>query len=304
MKKILITGASGFVGNNLLRYCTTHALEPVSVSLRNELPSALPEGIDAVVHLAGKAHDLKDVSNPSEYFTVNAGLTKKLFNLFLLSDSSIFIFLSSVKASADIVDGELTEEDVPNPVTPYGQSKLEAETFLLSQTLPAGKRLYILRPCMIHGPGNKGNLNLLYNLVSKGIPYPLAAFENKRSFLSVANLCFVIHQLINRNDILPGIYNVADKTPLSTNEVMKIMGEELSGKIRLIKINRSLIKGIARIGDMIPFPLNTQKLKKLTENYIVNTGKLVNALQAPLPVQSDEGLRVSIRSFAGDSKAV
>lgn len=301
MKKILITGASGFVGKNLVGYCAAHDLEPVSLSLRNELAAALPKGIDAVVHLAGKAHDLKNVSDPSEYFKVNAGLTKELFGLFLLSDANTFIFLSSVKASADIVEGRLTEEDAPHPVTPYGQSKLEAENFLLSQTLPAGKRLYILRPCMIHGPGNKGNLNLLYNLVKKGIPYPLAAFENKRSFLSVGNLCFVIEELIRRNDILPGIYNVADKMPLSTNEVMKIMSEELSGKIRLLKINRSLIKGIACIGDFIPFPLNSQKLKKLTENYIVDTAKLVHALQQPLPVESDEGLRISIRSFGGNS---
>jgi nucleoside-diphosphate-sugar epimerase len=89
------------------------------------------------------------------------------------------------------VEGVLTEEVEPKPLTHYGKSKLMAEEYILSQPLSVGKSYYILRPCMIHGPGNKGNLNLLYQIVQKGIPYPLAAFENKRSFLSIENLCFI-----------------------------------------------------------------------------------------------------------------
>src|SRR5690606_1547157 len=115
---------------------------------------------------------------------------------FLKRDAEVFIYMSSVKAAADTVDGILTEEKQPNPKTPYGQSKRKAEEYLLNATLPEGKRVYILRPCMIHGPGNKGNLNLLYKFVQKGIPYPLAAFENRRSFLSIDNLNFVILQLL------------------------------------------------------------------------------------------------------------
>jgi nucleoside-diphosphate-sugar epimerase len=298
VKKILVTGASGFVGKNLLEYCHDNRLHAEGISVRKGLPRGSLAGIHTVVHLAGKAHDLKNVSQPAEYFEVNTELTQQVFDEFLSSPASVFIFLSSVKAAADVVLDVLTEDDVPSPATVYGKSKLAAEKYLLSKTMPTDKRLYILRPCMIHGPGNKGNLNLLYSLVKKGIPYPLASFENKRSFLSVNNFCFVIRELIEREDIAPGIYNVADNDPLSTNDVIRILSEELGKKARFLRINRSFLKTIAKIGDIMPFPLNTQRLEKLTQNYIVSTKKLQQALKKPLPVKSQEGIRMSARSFA------
>src|SRR5690606_9961467 len=105
-------------------------------------------------------------------------------------------YFSSVKAVADTVEGVLQEDVVGKPLTPYGKSKLEAEQYLLSQVLPEGKRAFIIRPCMIHGPGNKGNLNLLYKVVEKDVPWPLAAFRNQRSFLSIDNLCFLLERMI------------------------------------------------------------------------------------------------------------
>src|SRR5690606_9902944 len=110
-----------------------------------------------------------------EYFKVNRDLTVALFDQFLQSDIRDFFYFSSVKAVADTVEGPLTEDSVANPLTPYGKSKREAEKYLLAQELPIGKRLFIIRPCMIHGPGNKGNLNLLYKVVEKGLSLTLAA---------------------------------------------------------------------------------------------------------------------------------
>src|SRR5690606_34965976 len=126
------------------------------------------------------------------YFKINRDLTIQLFNEFLKSSSKDFFYFSSVKAATDSVEGYLDEDFVAYPVTPYGKSKLAAEEHLLNQKLPEGKRVFIIRPCMIHGPGNRGNLNLLYKIVKKGIPWPLAAFENQRSFLSIDNLNFLI----------------------------------------------------------------------------------------------------------------
>lgn len=106
----------------------------------------------------------------------------------MASPARKFIFFSSVKAAADFVPGDLLTEDiVPHPVGPYGESKIKAEEYILNH--PAyEKQVYILRPCMIHGPGNKGNLNLLHQVIKKGIPWPLGAFENRRSFTSIGNL--------------------------------------------------------------------------------------------------------------------
>ena len=252
----------------------------------------------AFIHLAGKAHDLKNNTDATAYFTINTGLTIQLFDLFIKSKAATFIYFSSVKAAADRVADVLLENLTPDPKTPYGQSKLRAEEYLLSQKLPGGKRIIILRPCMIHGPGNKGNLNLLYRFVTKGIPYPLAAFENKRSFLSVDNLCFVVHQLIQNEAVASGIYNVADDESLSTNEVVKIIAETLHLKPRLWTIPKPFLQTIAKIGDKTGLPLTSERLKKLTENYVVSNDKIKRALQIEhLPVSATNGLRKIIINF-------
>lgn len=291
-----ITGASGFVGTNLIRYLTNLKInvKPLSRSILHDT-LFFSKG-DVVVHLAGKAHDLKETSNPDEYYKVNFELTKKIYDTFLKSEAEMFIFISSVKAAADVVDGVLTEEMKASPQTHYGKSKLMAEEYIQKQILPEGKLYYILRPCMIHGPGNKGNLNLLYKFIQKGVPYPLGAFENKRSFLSVENLCFVIANLIKKK-ISSGIYQVADDDALSTNEIVSILAEAEGKKARVWKVSPVLLRLLAGIGDRIHLPLTTERLNKLTEDYIVSNDKIKKAIQISLPLATKEGLRITAASF-------
>ena len=292
----MVTGATGFVGKNLIPYLEKLGIGCSSLS-RAELSTPLCfDGADAIIHLAGKAHDLKKTSNPDEYYQVNYELTKKLYDAFLKSDAKKIIFISSVKASADSVQGILSEDDLPDPKTHYGKSKLMAEEYIQSQPLPQGKSYYILRPCMIHGPGNKGNLNLLYKFVQKGIPYPLSAFENKRSFLSVENLCFVFKSLLDK-DIPSGIYNVADDEALSTNEVVEILSKSIGKKARLWKISSSFIRFVAKIGDKIKLPLNSERLDKLTESYVVSNAKIKKAIRKDFPLTTRAGLIITANSF-------
>ena len=296
---ILITGSSGFVGKNLLSYLIGKDLSCTVIS-RESLQDPKLEKFnekEAIIHLAGKAHDLKSVSDPQEYYKVNYELTKELYNSFIESDIKKFIFISSVKAIADQVPEILTEDADPNPQTHYGKSKLMAEKYIQSMPLPEGKSFYVLRPCMIHGPGNKGNLNLLYNFVKRGIPYPLAGFRNKRSFLSVQNLCFIINELIIRNDIPSGVYQVADDESLSTNDVVTILAASLNTKPRLWKISPRLVKFIAKIGDIIPFPLSSERLNKLTESYVVSNKKIRSVIGKKLPLTATEGLKFTAISF-------
>jgi nucleoside-diphosphate-sugar epimerase len=292
---ITITGASGFVGTNLIKYLSSFEIKKLSVRYQDKQKIDL-EDADAVVHLSGKAHDLKNVSKPQDYYDANFELTKQLYDAFLKSNVSKFIFISSVKAAADSVDGILMEEQTPNPATHYGKSKLMAEEYIRSQPLPEEKSYYILRPCMIHGPGNKGNLNLLYQFVKKGIPYPLAAFENQRSFLSVENLCFIIKELLEQ-DIPSGIYNLSDDEALSTNELVKEIAITLNLKPRLWAIPVQIIKSIVKLSDVLRLPLNSERLGKLTENYVVSNQKIKNALRKELPVSARTGLRKTINSF-------
>ena len=293
---VYLTGASGFVGRNICEFFRdTKSFVIAPRKILNKIEE------EVVIHLAGKAHDLKNVSSSEEYYKVNTELTKEVFDAFLISEAKVFITLSSVKAVTDEVDGELTEDVTPNPITHYGKSKLLAEQYILSQPIPDGKRVYILRPCMIHGPGNKGNLNLLYSLVSKGLPWPLGLFENSRSYLSIENLCFIIKELIEREDIPSGVYNVADDVPLSTNEVIKMIAESKGKKVRILNFSKSLIIVLARFGDLLKLPLNSERLQKLTESYIVSNVKIKKALNKPLPVSSKEGLIRTFQSFVDNA---
>ena len=313
---ILITGIHGFVGSNLVMSLrsehTLYGLDIVAPQKEGVVKTFswedleqrhLPE-IDAIIHLAGKAHDTKNRSAAQVYFDINTGLTKKIFDYFLESSTGKFIFFSSVKAAADSVAGEvLTEEVVPAPIGPYGESKIAAENYILKKLRIENeelknKRVYILRPCMIHGPGNKGNLNLLYNVVKKGIPWPLGDFENRRSFTSIDNLCFVIEGLLTE-EVSSGIYNMGDDEALSTNELIELMCEVLGLKLRIWKLNRSLMEACARLGTVLHLPLNKERLRKLTENYVVSNAKIKAALGIDrMPVRAEDGVRKTIRSFS------
>jgi nucleoside-diphosphate-sugar epimerase len=235
--KYFITGSSGFVGTSVIKAFSKENFHSWERGSKIKI-----QDLECVIHLAGKAHDLKKTSSSDDYYKANTELTKEIFDAFLESKAKVFITLSSVKAIADEVDGELSEKAVPNPITHYGKSKLLAEQYIFSQPIPSGKRVFILRPCMIHGPGNKGNLNLLYELVSKGLPWPLGSFANSRSYLSIENLCFIIKELIDREDIPSGIYNVADDVPLSTNEVINLIAASKCRKTRFYILINPLLR--------------------------------------------------------------
>ena len=295
--KIFITGSSGFVGKYL-----KESLKDSYIFECFKRESHLVANSQVVIHLAGIAHDLKKTKKESDYYTANTELTKKIFDEFLKSDARVFITLSSVKAVADSVDYVLTENHIPNPKTHYGKSKLLAEQYILSKKIPESKRVYILRPCMIHGPNNKGNLNLLYTLVSKRIPWVLGLYENKRSYCSIDNLSFTINELIINKKIPTGIYNVADDLPLSTNQVIGLISKSVNSNPLIWNISKIIIKVVAKIGDTIPFPLNSERLKKLTESYVVSNEKIKKAMGKPLPIKSKDGMLNTFKSFQLDKK--
>lgn len=311
MKKLLLTGVSGFVGRNLSKFFKKNGYEVFGLSTRpgqaefswaDVSAGTLPQ-VDAVIHLAGKAHDLKNEAGANVYFEVNTELTKKIFSWFLKSSAKQFYFFSSVKAAADFVaDGELTEEVVPAPIGPYGESKIAAENFIrenfdFGETASGEKRVYIVRPCMIHGPGNKGNLNLLYAVVRRGLPWPLGVFENRRSFLSIANLEFILKQMLEKSP-QSGIYNVSDDESLSTNDLVRAICSALGKSTRVIRMPAGFLRFAASAGTLLHLPFNKERLAKLTENYVVSNAKIKRALGIEkLPVPVREGIGLTIKSF-------
>ncbi len=314
--KVLITGVHGFVGSNIVGYLTPSKDNSTCVDVYgldiiapdkpgvektyswDDLDAGrLPE-VDAIIHLAGKAHDTKNQAASDVYFKVNTGLTQRIYDWFLASKTAKkFIFFSTAKAAADRVEGVLTEDVVPSPVGPYGESKIKAEEYIQAHPAEDGKSVYILRPCMIHGPGNKGNLNLLYNVVSKGAPWPLGAFENRRTFTSVENICFAVSGLLMKN-VPSGIYNMGDDEALSTNELIEAICAALGKKAHIWHLPKGLMTGVAKVGGWLHLPLNPDRLQKLTENYVSSNAKIKMALGVEqMPVRAKDGLMRTIGSF-------
>lgn len=311
--KVLITGVHGFVGSNLVTYLAPqneiYGLDIIAPEKEgvvktyswDDLDAGKVTDVDAIIHLAGKAHDTKNQTVADVYFKVNRDLTIKIFDYFCEHPSiKKFVFFSTAKAAADKVDGVLTEDVVPSPVGPYGESKIAAEQYLLSkmeEVRSKGKDIYIFRPCMIHGPGNKGNLNLLYNVVKKGIPWPLGAFENRRTFTSIENICFAVNGVLTK-DVPSGIYNMGDDETLSTNELIEEICKSLGKKAHIWKLPKGLMNGVAKVGGWLHLPLNPERLRKLTESYISSNAKIKKALGVEkLPVDARQGLKVTLESF-------
>lgn len=314
--KILITGIHGFVGSNLVEALKQrheiYGLDIVAPEKEgviktyswDDLDNGLVPNVDAVIHLAGKAHDTKNKSAADIYFKINTDLTKKIFDYFSGHPFiKKFIFFSSVKAAVDKVLGDVLTEDVtPCPVGPYGESKVRAEEYIQQclngeAALYSGRDVVILRPCMIHGPGNKGNLNLLYGFVKKNLPWPLGSFDNRRTFTSIENLSYVIASLLDKS-VESGIYNMADDEALSTNELIEVMCAAMGKKAHVWRISKGFIRMAAGVGDVLHLPLNTFRLTKLTENYVVSNAKIKHALGiSAMPVDARDGLTRTIKSF-------
>lgn len=278
--RILITGSNGFVGTNLRRFLESRGHQCVTLDIRDadydwtEFAKIPFESCDAIVHLAGKAHDLRKVASEQSYFDINVGLTEKIFNA-SIGKVSRFVYFSSSKASAD--------------GNAYGRSKLAAEQFL-------DGRAIVLRPAMIHGPGNKGNLNLLWGIARRGLPWPLAAFENKRSFTSVGNICAAVEALCERGE--NGVYPIADDEMLSTNRLIELIAETCGKKAKLWRIPKGLMRFAAKLGDVAHLPLNTERIEKLTEDSFVDNSLLKAKLGwTQMPIRAEDGMRATLRTF-------
>ncbi len=297
--RIAVFGGSGFIGVHLIQFLKGY-YDIIDISLRKPISENTVLNSDILINLIGKAHDHSGIAKDDDYFYANFELAKEVFNFFLSSSAKLYIHISSLAALEEIEsETSLTEIDKCNPISIYGKSKRAAEEWLLQQDLPSDKKLIIIRPPMVHGPGDKGNLGLLYKLVSKGIPYPLASFNNQRSFISLDNFCFFVEQIIEKHDKMDsGIYHISDDESVSTKDIIRIIKDITNSKAPNVALPKLLVILLARIGDMVPIPLNTKRLKKMTSNLLVSNQKTKNVLEiTKLPYSAEEGLEKTIRSF-------
>ncbi len=297
---IFLTGGTGFVGQAIIKYFNVNhpdwKIFAISRAENNPILKNVQwltghqdfgqiideNSIKSVIHLAGKAHDTKNTSKAEEYFEVNYGITKKLFDAFASSNASKFIFLSSIKAVGDDQAYITNALDLSEPQTPYAKSKREAEKYIQNFNLSSGKSFYILRPTLIYGPSVKGNLATLVKFARKGLPYPFEAFENKRSYLSLNNLCHIFIKLVE-NGYNSMTLNIANEDAISTKELMSIIFGSIEKKPPRLYFPPFLIKAIASLGNHLPLPLNTEKLNKITSSFVVDTAEMTTKLGFSLP---------------------
>ncbi|EHO09918.1 NAD-dependent epimerase/dehydratase family protein [Myroides odoratimimus] len=299
--RISIVGSTSFIGYCLKQYLIKLNLVVNDFSLRDRGNFDSIFTSEVIINLVGKAHDHKGLATERDFYYANCELLKELYTAFLKSDATLFIHISSIAALEERGSNNALSEDMDcNPISWYGQSKRKAEEYLLNQDIPEGKKVIILRPTMVHGPGDKGNLTLLYKLISKGLPYPLANFDNQRSFLSIDNFNFIIKEIIDKSEqIDSGIYHICDDETLATSSIISVISKVIEKKVFNFSLPKSIVKGIAKIGDIVPIPLNSKRLGKMTSNLVVSNNKIKKALGIEkLPVSAEEGLERTIRSFA------
>lgn len=267
---ILVTGATGFVGkplvdnlilkvNNvrvLVRKELTCVSEKVEKIIVDDLSSVddwteILQSVDVVIHCAARVHIMNDlVADPLiEFRKVNVNATLKLARKAAEVGIKRFIFISSIK-----VNGEMTEpgqsfkpDERCQPEDPYGLSKYEAEQGLLKIAAKTDMEVVIIRPPLVYGPGVKANFYLMMKWVNKGIPLPLGAINNQRSFLALDNLVdFIIH-CIDHPQAANEVFLISDSEDISTKELLKKVAKAFGKKPRLIPVPVKLMTLVAKL---------------------------------------------------------
>lgn len=290
-KKVLVTGASGYIGRNFLRVSGLKGFKCISLGRStspnyDNVTTNFIGRVGSVLHLAGISEDSLSIS-VQDYEKANVLLTKRMWELFISSNAKNFIYLSSIKALSEGEEHDSEGQSGPNNTSSsYGKSKLEAENFLLKafrelpEELRANRNLYIIRPCLVYGNDSKGNLKSLFKLVKKGIPYPLAAYENEKSFCSLNNLLEVIFQLINKDcQGVSKVFSVCDDGSISTNELLVLAARAADKKVRLINVPKFLVESVAKLGTVLKLPFNWFILNKLISSQRISNQELLDFLE-------------------------
>ena len=331
---ILVTGASGFVGGSLLVTLRERGHKVTAASRsRVEQPGIFyvrsPElgleadwseslaDVDAVVHLAGLAHvtsERSDAETDNKYLRINAEGSRKLAEQCVCAGVKHFVFLSSCHAVAAESDDVLTDQNLPQPVTAYGRSKLAAEEAIKSVLAGSGCAWTILRPPLVYGLGNKANFALLLKLVQTGIPLPLSSVRNRRSFICVENLVDLITTCLGNPKAFGKTFLPSDGEDVSTPELIRAIAradasvehgasidEDGRGKIGDGSATRNPLPATRHSPRLFPFPERILKaasrlpglgaLRKLTSSLYVDSEPIRRELGWTPPFTMEEGLR-------------
>ena len=313
--RVLITGASGFVGQRLT-YRLKGSGRPVRAAFRR-LGSAsgfvkvesiftgdlTPEsnwraalqGVDTIVHLAGRVHVIHETATDPlvEFRRVNVFGTLQLARQAVDSGVRRFVFVSSVK-----VNGEVTQlgrpfsaDDMPAPIDAYGVSKLEAEQALLDLAKTTGLEVVIIRPVLIYGPGVKANFLKMMRWLHRGMPLPFGLVNNQRSFVGLDNMLSLITTCLDHPAAKNQVFLVSDGEDLSTPELLRRMAKALGKNARLLPVPTNVLAAVAGVFGKRDFA------QRLCGSLQVDIDKTRELLGWSPPLSVDEELAITARDF-------
>ena len=311
--RVLVTGATGFVARMVIPLLVERGHSVRAVVRRPDIPvpqaaetvtigdigpstiwgNAL-QGMDAVVHLAARVHVMRDrESDPLAAFRrVNTAGTRVLAEAAAAAGVKRLVYLSSVKALADESrPEELSEETEPDPHSPYGISKLEAERALAEISTRTGLEVVVIRPPLVYGPGVGGNFLRLMQAVDRGIPLPLGALENRRSLIFVGNLADAIQECLTHPKAAGGRFLVHDGRPMSTAELVRAIAEALGKPARLLPVPPSVLALAARLAG------REAMLDRVAGSLVIDDGAIRRALNWRPPCYPAYGLRLTAEWF-------
>lgn len=232
MKKILITGSNGFIGNYFINnYKSKYNIKTFSF-LKDDINTLDCNTIDIVFHLSALVHQMGGAS-PSEYEKINVTQTIELAKKAKESGAKHFVFMSTVKVYGEETNSKYTENTFCNPEDDYGKSKLKAEQEL-QKLEDENFKISIIRTPIVYGYGVKANIKNLINLVNKVPVLPFGKIKNKRSMVYIGNLCHLVDEIIIQKK--SGIFLACDDEPLSTSKLIELITKNLDKKKYLIKI--------------------------------------------------------------------
>lgn len=305
MRRILITGADGFVGRALSARLVAAGYRVIRVvrarvdddsvavgDIANfdQWPSLLAD-VETVVHLAARAHILRErAPDPlAEFRRVNVSATLQLARASSIAGVRRFVFLSSIGVNGtSTTGGAFSESHQPNPSEPYAISKWEAERGLMEIGAHTTMRITRVRPPLILGPGVKGNLRRLIRLVDAGIPLPFGAIHNSRSFVALDDLCELLAICVTHQSAPDTLFLAADNEEISTPELLRRIAEGLGRPARLVPVPMRALKIIARLTG------REAEMQRLTTSLRVDATSARRALNWSAPL----GVRQGIRSMA------
>lgn len=295
-KNFLITGKTGFILSNLVNLNTI--INWTTISFRENTDNINLKNQDGIIHAAGIAHDLSGDYQKQDYLNINYSKTKSLYDLFLKSDSKYFFYLSSVKVYDErLGESIITENSLLSPNSWYGKSKLLSENYILNNLPKNHKKVYIFRLAMVHGPGNKGNLNILIKFIHKNLPWFFK--DCKRTYCSINVLNYFINQFIVSNPN-SGAYNICDDYPISTHAILRKIAVFEEKKIRIYSFFSNITLFIIALLNPFKLPfLNSSVTDKITKNLYISNKKAKKAigLKKDLPFDSLEDLEQTIISL-------